>query len=96
MSGSGLRSHNVDDLAAAVRAELNVAGSSGEQGVVVATADVVAGVEVGAALADDDLTGADELAAEALDAQTLSVGVTAVAEEPRPFLCAMSGFFLSS
>ena len=35
-------------------------------------------VEVGAALADDDLAGLDELAAEALDAEALRVGVAAV------------------
>ena len=49
-----------------------------EQRVVAAAADVVAGVEVGAALADDDLAGVDQLAAEALDAEALGVGVAAV------------------
>ena len=49
-----------------------------EQGVVAAAADVQAGVEVGAALAHEDLAGVDELAAEALHAEPLRVGVTAV------------------
>ena len=49
-----------------------------EQGVVAAAADVVAGVEVRAALADDDLAGVDLLAAEPLDAQPLAVGVAPV------------------
>ena len=50
-----------------------------EQRVVVATADTGAGVEVGAALANDDLAGVDELTTEALDAEALGVGVAAVA-----------------
>ena len=72
-------STDVDDPATAEGTELDVTGSGGEQGVVVATTDVAARVEVGAALADDDLAGLDDLAAEALDAEALRVGVTAVA-----------------
>ena len=53
--------------------------ASGEQRVVAATADVHAGVEVGAALADQDLAGLDDLAAEALDAEPLGVRVATVA-----------------
>src|SRR5699024_10118587 len=52
---SGLGRDDVDRLAAALGAELDRAGGQGEQGVVLAAADVVAGVELGAALADDDL-----------------------------------------
>ena len=76
--GAGLGEHDVDDPAAAESAELNVTGGGGEQGVVVAAADVAAGVEVGAALADEDFAGLDQLAAEALDAEALRVGVAAV------------------
>jgi GTP-binding protein len=54
------------------------AGGEGEQRVVATAADVVARVEVRAALADDDLTRVDDLAAEALHAETLGVGVAAV------------------
>src|SRR5262245_13489697 len=50
-----------------------------EQGVVLAAADARSGVEVGAALAHDDLARVDQLAAEALDAQPLGSRVTAVA-----------------
>ena len=57
----------------------DVARGERAQGVVAAPADVVSRVEVGAALADDDLAGVDGLAAEALDAQTLRVGVASVA-----------------
>jgi hypothetical protein len=46
-------------------------------------------VEVGAALADDDLAGVDDLAAEALDAEPLGVGVATVLGGRRPFLCAI-------
>ena len=53
-------------------------GGQSEQRVVAATADVDAGVEVRAALADDDLAGEDLLTAEALHAEALSVGVTTV------------------
>ena len=47
-------------------------------GLVPAAADVGARVEVGTALAHDDLAGVDHLAAEALDAEALGVGVAAV------------------
>ena len=47
--------------------------------VAVQDADPGAGVEVRAALADDDLAGLDDLAAEALDAEVLGVGVAPVA-----------------
>ena len=53
--------------------------SRGEQGVVAAAADVHARVELGAALADEDLAGLDDLAAEPLDAEALGVGVATVA-----------------
>src|SRR3954468_24477559 len=54
------------------------AGDEGEQRVVLAAADAQAGVEVGAALADDDLAGLDDLATEALHAEALGVRVAAV------------------
>jgi hypothetical protein len=45
----------------------------GEQGVIAATADTVAWMEVGATLPDDDLASIHQLAPEALDAKPLSV-----------------------
>src|SRR5687768_5727023 len=69
---------DVDDLAAALAAELHRTGLECEQGVVAAAADAAARVEVRAALADDDLARVDELAAEALHAEALGVGVAAV------------------
>src|SRR5438270_471536 len=48
---------DVDEFAALAGAELDLAGGQGEQGVVAADADVLAGVDPGAALADDDGAG---------------------------------------
>ena len=53
-------------------------GNQREQGVVLAAADALAGMELGAALPDEDLARTDLLAAEALDPQPLGVGVAAV------------------
>src|SRR5664279_4619548 len=59
------RNNNVDHAPAALGAELHRARSQGEQRVVATAADVLTGVEVGAALPDDDLAAVDELPAEA-------------------------------
>src|SRR5688572_5936272 len=63
------------DLAAL---ELDGAVLEREDRVVAAEADVEAGLELGAALADDDRAGADRLAAVRLDAAVLGVAVAAV------------------
>src|SRR4051812_9752039 len=70
--------NDVDDPATAPGAELDRTGCEREQRVVATAADVVARVEVRAALADDDLAGVDDLAAEALHAEALGVGVAPV------------------
>src|SRR4051794_19771956 len=72
------RRNDVDDLAATTPSELDSTCRQREERVVAATADVGAGVEVRAALANDDLAGVDELAAEALHAEPLRVGIAAV------------------
>src|SRR6195952_824387 len=72
------RRNDVDDATAPLGAELHVARDQREQGVVLATADAAAGVEVSAALAHDDLAGVDELTAVALHAEALGVGVATV------------------
>src|SRR5690606_30230177 len=78
-NGAGLfRRNDVDDLAAALDAELDGAAGQREQRVVAATPDIAAGVEVGAALADDDLACVDDLAAETLHAETLGIGIATV------------------
>src|SRR6185312_15122393 len=76
--GQRLGRLDVDRLAAALGAELDGARDEGEERVVLAAADALPRVEVRAALADDDLAGVDDLAAEALDAQPLAVRVAAV------------------
>jgi hypothetical protein len=58
--------------------ELDAAIDFSEEGVVGAAADVEAGLNPGAALADDDGTAGDNLASEELDAEALCVGVAAV------------------
>jgi hypothetical protein len=73
------RSHDVDRPAATLGTELDNARGGGEQRVVAATADVHARVEVGTALADEDLAGLDQLAAESLDTEPLGGGVATVA-----------------
>src|SRR3546814_4298789 len=78
MSVSPLTGDDVHHAATATGAELDRTGGEGEQGVVATAADVGAGVEVRAALADDDLARVDALAAEALDAETLGVRVATV------------------
>src|SRR6185503_19564878 len=75
--GSGDR-NDVHDLAATVGAGLHRTGVQREQRVVAAAADARTRVEVGAALADQDLARVDDLTAEALHAEALSVGVTTV------------------
>src|SRR5438094_5714643 len=69
---------NVDQFAALTGAELHLAGGEGEEGVVVAPAHVVAGVELGAPLADDDGARGHLAAVEHLHAQALGRRVPAV------------------
>jgi hypothetical protein len=78
-------SHDVHNAATTAGAELDSTGGQGEQGVVSTTANACTGVEVGASLADDDLACGNYLAAEALDAEVLGVGVTTVASGTRAF-----------
>jgi hypothetical protein len=72
-------SDDIDDTATTSHAELHTAVGSGEQGVVAATADVLAGVETGTALTHDDRTCRCNLAVKQLHTQTLGLGVPAVA-----------------
>src|SRR6478736_3249255 len=97
LRGGGLRRDDIDGLAAALLAELHRTRDEREQRVVAATADAVAGVEVRAALADEDLAGVDGLAAEALDAEVLGVAVATVAGRGRTLLvCHVSSPSVSS
>src|SRR5215216_6859536 len=73
------RRSDIHDPAATLRAELDLTLDKREQRVVTAPADAITGMEMGTPLADDDLAGVDQLAAEALDAQALRVRVPPVA-----------------
>ena len=65
--------NHVDDLAVTTHAELHTAVLEGEQGVVLAHADVLARVELGATLTNDDVAGHDGFAAELLHTEVLRV-----------------------
>src|SRR5947207_6535729 len=66
--------------------ELDLTVDHGEQGVVRRPAHVQPGVELGAALLDEDGPGGDELSGEAFHAQILGAGVAAVAGGADAFL----------
>src|SRR5438067_10954520 len=67
-------------------AERDAAVGKRKQGMILANADVVAGVPLGAALAHDDVAGARSLAAEQLHAEALALTVAAVAGRAGCFL----------
>src|ERR1700678_4477145 len=83
LAGAGGRGIDVYTAAAAV--EFHVAIDEGENGVVAAEADVAAGEEFGAALADDDIAGNDGLAAEFLYAEPLADAIAAVLDAALTF-----------
>ena len=65
--------------------ELDHAVRDGEDGVVAAEAHALAGVELGASLANDDVARDDRLAGELLHAEALADGVAAVARRSLSF-----------
>ncbi len=75
--------------AAAAPVELHHAIDQGEEGEVAPLADPLAGVKLGAHLADQDAAGADRLAAEAFYAAALGLESRPLRLEPCPFLWAM-------
>src|SRR5262249_5398266 len=81
-----LRHHGDGGWAARRGVERDRALDEGEDGVVAAQSDIVARMELGAALAHDDVAGHDDLAAEALDAEAASLGIAAVARGAAGFL----------
>jgi hypothetical protein len=58
----------------------------GEQRVIAAAAHPIARVEMSTALPDDDFASIDQLAAEPLDSEPLSVGVPTITRRRRAFL----------
>jgi hypothetical protein len=59
--------------------ELDLTLDQSEEGMIGADADISAGVELGAALTDQDVAGNNGFAAELLDAETTTRGVATVA-----------------
>src|SRR5688572_1715201 len=71
--------------------ELHDAIHQGEERIILATADVAAGVELGAALTDQNVAGDDVLATEPLDAEALRVRIATVAARADSlFMCHFS------
>ena len=70
---------DIDVLLVPARRELHRAFDQREERVIAADADVLTGVELRPALADDDIPREHVLAAETLDAEALRIGVPAVA-----------------
>ena len=69
---------DVDNTATAGGAKFDATLTQGKKRVIFAAANIGAGVEMSAPLANDDLSCADQLAPEALHAKALSVGVATV------------------
>mgnify|MGYP005605567777 CR=1 FL=1 len=62
----------------ALALELDGTVNQSEQGVIAADADIDAGMDVGASLANQDVAGQNELTVSTLHAQALSLGITTV------------------
>src|SRR6185437_10353100 len=77
---------NRDHAAAAGGLEIDLARALGEDRVVLPDPHAVARMELGAALANDDLAAGHGLAGEHLHAEALGIRVTAVAARPEPLL----------
>ena len=72
----GFHGDDRDDLA--VLDELHLALLKSKEREVAATADIGAGVDLGAALANDDGSGLEKLTIISLDAKVLRVGIASV------------------
>jgi len=72
------RGDGVDVDAATVAVEADVTFGQGKQGPVAADADIAAGEETRAALADDDAAGGDEFAAKSFHAEPFTDAVASV------------------
>lgn len=83
---SGAEDANEFTLAGAAANEFDLAVGDGEQRVVPADADILAGVNARAALAYQNMARLDGLAAEALYAQALALRIAAVARTAACFL----------
>ncbi len=84
-SGVGGDRRDVDGLAALALAERDRTVDEAEQRVVLALTDVLARMELGATLTDEDGAGGDVGSGEHLDAQALGIGITTVAGRTATF-----------
>ena len=73
------------NLALHATREVDATVAQSEQRVVLATTDVFAGMELRAALTNDDVAGDDVLATEALHAKSLGMRVAAVTGGAKTF-----------
>ena len=80
------RRGGIDIHPTATVVKANFAVHEGEDGVVAAETDVLAGQELGAALADDDVAGDDGLAAEFLHAEAFAGAIAPVLDGSLTFL----------
>ena len=70
---------NTDALAVTTDAlELNLSVDEGKKGIIRTAADILACMDVGASLTDEDVTGGNKLAVASLQTETLGLGITAV------------------
>ena len=76
--------------------ELDLTLDEREEGVVLATADVLAGVDVSAVLADENLAGLHGLTVKTLGAQTLAAGVATIAGGTETFFVCHVRYLLSN
>jgi hypothetical protein len=82
------------DAALDATREHQVTVALGEQRVVLATTDVLAGMELRATLADDDVTGDAMLTTEDFNAQTFAFGFATVAGTTYTFFVSHDIMFL--
>ena len=66
--------------------ELDFSIGKGEESIIAADADVKTRAELGAALADDDRAGGDDLSAVGFNASVLRIAVASIAGGTRAFL----------
>src|SRR5579872_2583911 len=84
--GRGEGQHR-DEAASAARAvKVDMAGDHGIKGVIAAHADIFTGMDLGAALADQDIAAKDGFAAEFLDAEATAFGIAPIARGTACFL----------
>lgn len=84
--GDGLKGGaDVDVLSVAPHRKLNRALGRRKERVVAPDSDVLAGIELGTALANQDISRDHALAAEALDAQALGIGIAPIASRAGAF-----------